>query len=667
MKIDFKLVLPFLLLVLVGCSSSSDDFDFAGNISSGGGGGKSEATFDPANGVVPNPNNIAFAGSTDGTLNIPIEPGDPAASLKETMNSLDGFSTVAPITAAFGTTLDQASLVIGQSVRVFEVQSDPATGAILGVDRELTAAEIFPAAAGQNMTTLALSPLQPLKESTTYMVVLTNGIEDSAGTAMQGSTAYFLTKQTSPFTNPDLAQLEPLRQMVNNLEAVAASQGIDSQDIILSWAFTTINVTAVMNAATAQVAPGTLVVGPTGQTTNDILGNGGTTQVYAGALTLPYYLEAPSPANPKANQTGFWKGASGNSVTRLDPTPVSTGNQTIPVLMSVPAGAAPAGGWPVVIFQHGITQNRTNLLPIADALAGAGFAGIAIDIPLHGITDTTNPLSIACAAPCQERHFGVDLADNTTGAPVPDGMVDGSGQHFINLSSLLTSRDNIRQGAVDLMVLRDSLAAVTTAAFGVELDETRVNFVGHSLGGIIGTVYLAFEPDVAAATLAMSGGGIARLLDGSATFGPRIAAGLASQGVNKGTPDFDAFMVVAQTALDAGDPANHAVAASAMHPVHIMEVVGGSSALPDQVIPNSVPGAPLSGTEPLAALMGLAGLSNGSSATGGIVRFVAGDHGSILDPTASQLTTVEMQTEVAGFMATDGANLAVTDTSVVLQ
>ena len=316
---------------------------------------------------------------------------------------LDGFSTIAPIATDFGTTLDQASLVAGQSVRVFEVTSDPATGAVTGVTRELTAAEIVPAAAGQNMTTLAILPLQPLKESTTYMVVLTNGIKDSAGGAMQGSTAYFLAKQTTPFTNPDLAALEPLRQLVNNLEAVAGTQGISSQDIILSWHFTTINVTAVMNAVAAQVAPGTLIVGPTGQTTNDILGNGGTTQVYAGSLTVPYYLEAPSPANPKANQTGFWKGASGNSVTRFESTPVSTGNQTIPVLMSVPAGAAPAAGWPVVIFQHGITQDRSNLLAIADALAGAGFAGIAIDMPLHGITDPTNPLGAACIAPCQER------------------------------------------------------------------------------------------------------------------------------------------------------------------------------------------------------------------------------------------------------------------------
>ena len=37
------------------------------------------------------------------------------------------------------------------------------------------------------------------------------------------------------------------------------------------------------------------------------------------------------------------------------------------------------------------------------------------------------------------------------------------------------------------------------------------------------------------------GGGIANLLNGSATFGPRIRAGLAAAGIQPGTPDFDAF------------------------------------------------------------------------------------------------------------------------------
>ena len=660
-------IIVFALVVLTGITAcnSSPDYDFNANLpppqGGGGGGAKSEAVFDPATGKIPPTNNLLFQGSTDGTLNIPIDPADPAAPLKQTLNALDGFSTVAPVTTEFGAPIDPASLAVGQTVRIFEVTADPATGAVLSVVRELPATEITAAAAGQNQTTLAILPLKPLKEKTTYLVALTNGIKDSAGTAMQGSLVYHLTKQTSPFANPDLAALEPVRQLVNTYEAAAASQGVNAADIILSWAFTTQSISDALNAAAAQVTAGALAVADTGLTTGNILGTTGITKVFAGTLTVPYYLNAPSQANPAAPLSGSWVDAAGKPVTRS--APVKTGDQTIPVLMTVPAGTAPANGWPVVIFQHGITQNRTNLLPIADALANAGFAGIAIDLPLHGITDAANALRALCAAPCTERTFDVDFINNTTSAAGPDGVVDPSGVHFLNLASLLTARDNVRQGAVDLMVLRDSLATMA----GIDVDENRVHFVGHSLGAMVGTVFLAFEEDVNAASLAMPGGGIARLLDGSANFGPVIQAGLAAKGIVKGTPEYDAFMVVAQTAVDSADPVNHGAVASGLHPIHMIEVVGGNSSLPDQTVPNSVPGAPLSGTEPLAAVMGLQSVSSGTSTTGGIVRFTAGDHGSILSPAASLAATIEMQSEVAGFMASNGAALTVTDTSVVLQ
>ena len=51
----------------------------------------------------------------------------------------------------------------------------------------------------------------------------------------------------------------------------------------------------------------------------------------------------------------------------------------------------PGGGWPIMVFQHGITADRTNLLAIADSFALGGMVGIAIDLPLHGLTRPFNP------------------------------------------------------------------------------------------------------------------------------------------------------------------------------------------------------------------------------------------------------------------------------------
>src|SRR5699024_11958342 len=56
------------------------------------------------------------------------------------------------------------------------------------------------------------------------------------------------------------------------------------------------------------------------------------------------------------------------------------------------------------------------------------------------ISDQTSPLYIGntpFAAAAMERTFDLDLQNNDSGAPGPDGIIDDSGAWFINLQSLL--------------------------------------------------------------------------------------------------------------------------------------------------------------------------------------------------------------------------------------
>jgi pimeloyl-ACP methyl ester carboxylesterase len=418
--------------------------------------------------------------------------------------------------------------------------------------------------------------------------------------------------------------------------------------------------------------------------------------VYIGMIDLPYYLTAPSAAAPTAPLNTFWRAAPGayvppfnglglnptsTFVTFANPLPVATSTQKVPVLLTIPNANSqrpkPAAGWPVVIYQHGITRDRSDAFAVAGTLAAQGFAVIAIDAPLHGITNAASPLNIAnspfAAAGARERTFNVDYVNNTTGAAGPDGVVDASGTHFINLSSLLTSRDNIRQAAADLLVLAKAIPSIRYSQSGTDFDGARISFVGQSLGGIIGTVFMAVQPDVRTALLNVPGGGIARMLEASPTFGPRIRAGLAaSAGLQPGTPDYDSFFGAAQTAIDSADPVNFALAANnTLLPskrLLLQEVVGGGSVLPDQVIPNSVPGAPLSGTEPLIRTLGLASITQTTqSATGirGAVRFIVGDHGSLLSPAASAAATAEMQGEMASLIVSGGTAVQISNPSVI--
>jgi len=349
---------------------------------------------------------------------------------------------------------------------------------------------------------------------------------------------------------------------------------------------------------------------------------------------------------------------------------------------------APAGGWPVVIFQHGITRNRLDMFAVADSFAQAGFAVVAIDLPLHGITtpfnpaDPTtvfyasgnNPFYAGLGLPASgsiERTFDLDAENNATGAPGPDGVIDPSGAHFINLTSLLTSRDNLREGVADLVTFAHALSALNVPG---GINPAAIHYVGHSLGAIEGSTYLSVVPKalVGTGTLAMPGGGLTQLLLDSPTFAPQINAGLEAQGLDPGTTLYAQFFRDSQSVVDAGDPINFFPLAVAQHPIHVIQVVGGSpmasggTFLPDQVVPNSA-------TQRLIAVGGLTQAHPPGAAAAQLdvfVNFTAGTHGSILDPTCGvpaggtpeplcAAATTEMQTEAVAFALTDGTQLPV--------
>lgn len=658
----------FLSLAAVGAAHAATRSDFF-------------AVFDPPAGQIPFPSNLLFSGSTDGTLNIPVSDPDNPADPRAALNALDGFSTVAPLTANFSGSLNAGTVKAGSTVRVFEITLvnpflNPTTTtpfAITGVERELQAGSDYAVALSpvdSSQTTLVINPLRPLAPKSGYLVVLTDGIQDSGGFDASPSPVYALTKLEASLVDaggksviPGLSDaqalaLEPIRRLVNNQESAAASQGVAKSGIVLSWTFMTQSTDDAFTALGKVLKPLGMAVKPAGATTAAVgLGLPGFSDIYVGALAIPYFLDRDKPLS------GFWQTANGGQVTRYNPLPAATKTQQIPALMTVPNTASgqrkPAKGWPVVIFQHGITRNRTDLFLLADALSFVGFAAVAIDMPLHGITDKTNPFYTSDS----ERTFDLDLVDNTTGASGADGEIDSSGSYFINLQSLLTSRDNVRQAAEDLRQLTATLPLVDlNGDQQPDLDAGRIHFVGHSLGGIVGATFLATADKVTSATLAMAGGGVAKLLDGSATFGPRIAAGLAAAGLVKGTPEYESYLVAAQTVVDSGDPINYGSTAADLHPIHLIEVVGNADSLSDQVIPNTVPGAPLAGTEALAKVMGLQSVSRSAWNDEGvraIVRFTQGGHGSIIDPSTAVGATAEMQGQMIGFLQSEGTELEV--------
>jgi hypothetical protein len=704
--------LGLALLWLAGCGGSSDvDRAVPVNPAEKPDGDPATATltaqFDPSNGVLPFPSNLLRSGSADLTLNIPVaDPtdfGDPAVA----MNALDGFSTVAPWSFGFSAPIDPSTVVPGSTVRMFEVQFVFGTIAVEQINRELTPGLEYVAVPNPgDASGVVILPLTPLAENTGYMAVVTDGILDTEGNAATPSQTYFLSKRTAPLVdaagnstdplldNATARALEPLRQLTNAQEFAAASVGIDRDDIVLSFTATTQAITPVLSVIRSILRPTSTQVGQACVapgaclTTADVLPPGaspGIADIYLGVVELPYFSPVPSAENPTAPLTGFWQAEPGGyvppfdalgldpsstNVTVANPIPVETARQIAPMLITVPNANSgrvrPAAGWPVVIFQHGITGNRSQMLALADTMASVGFAVVSIDKPLHGITDVTNPLYVGntpFGAIAQERTFNLDLQNNATGAPGPDGEIDSSGAWFINLPSLLTSRDNLRQAQVDLSSLAINVPFIDLDADGLgDLDGSNINYVGLSLGAMAGVPFLAVEPTVNNALLSVPGGGIANLLAGSQTFGPVVEAGLASAGIQPGSADFAQFLLAAQTVVDSADPINWGALTVQTNSVVLQQVAG------DTVVPNAVPGAPLSGTEPLIRVMGLDAITQSTQDPMGLrgaVRFLQGSHGSLLDPTAAPAVTAEMQGQAASMISSGGAAVVIGNPSLI--
>jgi hypothetical protein len=412
------------------------------------------------------------------------------------------------------------------------------------------------------------------------------------------------------------------------------------------------------------------------------LGLHGHADLYVGVLNVPYYSSKTAPLTEYWHAPPFPLDTTSTFVTRFNPLPVPTATLQIPVLVSVPNAASvlgavsPAAGWPVLVFQHGITRDREDMFGVADSFADSGLVVVSIDLPLHGITNQSDPLYAAGANPLYaglglpasgsiERTFDLATA----------GVRDLSGSHFINLTSLLTSRDNLRQGVADLITLARSLPQMSLGAAG-SVNPLAIHYLGHSLGAIEGGTFMAVirpADHIGTATLAVPGGEVAQLLRDSPTFAPVINAGLAAQGLLPGTTLYEQFFRDAQTVVDAGDPINFIALATSNHPIHLIQVVGSATppppavcilqptpaGCPDQVVPNSATQRLITASAYGASVLtriprppAPMPVSSSSGTPPGLrayVNFVAGTHGSIIDPSAGLNVTKEMQAEAITF------------------
>ncbi|TDT37791.1 virulence factor lipase-like protein [Halospina denitrificans] len=462
-----KAVTPYLLIgltafTLTGCLStgSSADGDDAAQASDNGGvsgqndeqgRGQSDVrvAFNPAEQVLPFPNNLLFeadansAEDLDGTLNVPVDdPQDSSAPVIRALNTLDGFSTTASWRMAFTGDVDPDSLVAGETVRVFRMKPSgegyPERTRPTEVDGELSPDQ-FRVAYDEQSNEMRILPAEPLSYDTTYTAVITEGVLDPSGDLVGSPLQWSVATGTGDLDQCDDPSKSDsaLLQCTTNaaITPIEDSDNIDldRDDMLLAWGVTTQRPDATfMQAADFIQSNGLKDLEEVSKlkknddpeckdiiclvNLDEVFGEeapstpGGKAKILPGTIHLPYGLEEaedrtkgseangyePTPARDDRVLETAWECSEGNCNAddnrgSVDGESLIRSVQTAPVIMAVPDPEAegvpePEGdGYPVVIFQHAIKQNRSNALAVADRLAQEGFAVVGIDMPLHGL------------------------------------------------------------------------------------------------------------------------------------------------------------------------------------------------------------------------------------------------------------------------------------------
>ncbi len=465
-------------------------------------GGQTTALYQPALlKVGPFPSNVTTvadsAQSTGLRVNLPsssdvCDPLSPSVcSNSALLNQLDGFSVNPRLMVCFSAAIDPATLHDG--IKVVSLAGGPA----ISINQI-----IFDSS---NNCAFA-KPNQVLDQQSRYLLTVTDSVHDADGKKV---------KEDDQFKDC-LKSSDSYCQALNDALDNVAQHPASTNKIIAASLFTTMSATTWLEKARRFVdLTEPPIVFPAGIPFSFKLSDLRSITWVPTQSALPPQ-DIPLSALSGVDKIAFGLYLSPNFINPSDGTiPVNptnapiTGALPIPGIPSglvpvsfhifLPAGPTPAGGFPVVIYGHGLGDNQFGAPTfIASTLAQKGFATLAIEITGHGY-------GAGSFVRMKDSH-GVTHTVITPGRGI---LIPGKTQidptdGCIALRPAIAVRDCGRQTAIDLIAL---VAAIRkTAGLGMRVNPNRLYYVGQSFGGTYGTLFQALEPDVKAAVLNGAGG-----------------------------------------------------------------------------------------------------------------------------------------------------------------
>ena len=441
------------------------------------------------------------------------------------INTLDGFSTQPRITVPFTGAIDPASVT---SDTVFllnlgDVQTGRGLGNKVGINQRLW---------DPVTKTMVFESDELLQEHTRYVLIVTNGVRDAAGKAIKvakmndddeddddrGSNK---KDRSRSFGSEDYQRelRDAMRSHRGNGKIAAAT--------VFTTQTSTGDLTKIMRQIKATTpAPASFMLGTAGGATVRsvfTLANVPGIQFDRQTGTAPTFTTGflPTPALNVApgavGQIAYGKFSSPNyqsagqyipaTATGSSGRPLAQGSNDLVFQLFVPAGAKPAGGWPVAIFGHGFTDSMYGApWTVAAVLASKGIATMAINVVGHGggalgTLSVFRTGDVPVSVPAGGR--GIDQDGN--------GVIDSTeGVNAAPPRAIIGSRDGLRQTVVDLMQLvRQIEVGMDIDGDGTaDLNAQRIYYAGQSFGGIYGTKLLGIEPNIKAGVPNVPGGSI---------------------------------------------------------------------------------------------------------------------------------------------------------------
>ncbi|MCX8170792.1 MAG: alpha/beta fold hydrolase [Candidatus Bathyarchaeota archaeon] len=164
----------------------------------------------------------------------------------------------------------------------------------------------------------------------------------------------------------------------------------------------------------------------------------------------------------------------------------SVNGERVPSLLLLPKGEKKA---PCIVFLHGYGGSKEDILEVASLVAREGYALIAIDAVYHGERKVPG-----------KELYSPDISES--------------------MSGIIQTVIDLRR-AVDYLETR------------LDIDAERIGYVGGSMGGIIGAIFIGVEPRIKAAALIVAGGNMSLMIRESQHYTmPAIREHLQREGIS---------------------------------------------------------------------------------------------------------------------------------------